>query len=46
MQSLDFGEFDQEAQKTIVKSENCKDVTLSVQTVLKMNNTISDPAQR
>ena len=39
---LDFAEFDQEAQKTTLMDEMCKDVKRVLQTVVKMESTITD----
>ena len=39
---LHFAEFDQEAQKTTLMDEMCKDVKRVLQTVVKMESTITD----
>ena len=39
---LNFAEFDQEAQKTTLMDEMCKDVKRVLQTVVKMESTITD----
>ena len=39
---LDFAEFDHEAQKTTLMDEMCKDVKRVLQTVVKMESTITD----